>query len=231
MNGGRIAAAALVLLLAGCATFSEDGGFNRVSELTRERTGQTPKWQRSPDDAQVAQVRVGELLKTPLTPDSAVEFALLNNPGLQAGFQELGIAEADVVRAGRLRNPTFSFRHLAGGGVREIERAIIFDVLSLLAMPLGQELEQARFAQTQLQIANEAVGVAAEARRAYFTAVASGETGEVLPAGEGSCRRLGGTRAADGAGRQLQQACADARASLLCRCHRPAGTSTASVSR
>ena len=175
MNRCQVIAVALAFLLAGCATFSEDGGFKRVSDLTRERTGQTPKWQRSPDDAQVAQVRVVELLKSPLTPDSAVELALLNNPGLQAGFQELGIAEADVVRAGRLRNPTFSFKNIAGGGVREIERAIIFDVLSLLAMPLGQELEQARFAQTQLQIANEAVVVAAEARRAYFTAVASGE--------------------------------------------------------
>jgi outer membrane protein TolC len=175
MNGRHVVTAALALLLAGCATFSEDGGFKRVSDLARERTGQTPRWQRSPGDVQAAQARVGELLKAPLTADGAVEIALLNNPGLQAGFHELGVAEADVVRAGRLRNPTFSFTNLAGGGYREIERAIIFDLLSLLTMPLGQELEQARFAQTQLQVANEAVVVAAEARRAYFTAVASGE--------------------------------------------------------
>jgi outer membrane protein TolC len=175
MNGRQIVTAALALLLAGCATFSEDGGFKRVSDLTRERTGQTPRWQRSPGDAQAAQARIGELLKSPLTADGTVEIALLNNPGLQAGFHELGVAEADVVRAGRLRNPTFSFKNLAGGGHREIERAIVFDVLSLLTMPLGQELEGARFAQTQVQVASDAVTIAADARRAYFTAVASGE--------------------------------------------------------
>jgi len=175
MNGRPVVVCALALLLAGCATFSEDGGFKRVGELTRERTGQAPQWQRSPDDVQAVQGRVVELLKAPLTADNAVELALLNSPGLQASYQDLGIAEADVVRAGRLRNPTFSFTNLAGGGIREIERAIIFDVLSLLTMPLGQELEQARFAQTQLQVASDAVAVAAEARRAYFAAVASGE--------------------------------------------------------
>lgn len=175
MSGRQVVAAALGLLLAGCATFSEDAGFKRVGELTRERTGQAPAWQRSPADTQAVHARVEELLKAPLTADGTVEIALLNNPGLQAGFHELGVAEADVVRAGRLRNPAFSFRNLAGGGHREIERAIIFDVLSLLTMPLGQELEQARFAQTQVQIAGDAVTIAAEARRAYFMAVASGE--------------------------------------------------------
>ena len=35
------------VLLAGCASFSPDGGFARVSELTRERTGQVVAMQRT----------------------------------------------------------------------------------------------------------------------------------------------------------------------------------------
>jgi hypothetical protein len=63
---------------------------------------------------------------------------LLNNRGLQASFGELGIAEADVVQAGRLRNPIFSFGRMAlGGGAVEIERSVMFDVLSLLTMPVA----------------------------------------------------------------------------------------------
>src|SRR5262249_25615098 len=50
-----------------------------------------------------------------------------------------------------------------------------FDILSMLALPLAQETEQARFSQTQLRIASDAVSTAAEARRKYYAAVASQE--------------------------------------------------------
>ena len=170
-----LVAGAAALLLAGCATFSPDGGFGRVAELTSERTGQTPRWSRASVDVDGAHARTAELLRVPLTPESAVEIALLHHPGLQAGFEELGIAEADLVRAGRLRNPTFSFSRQKGGGHLEIERALIVDVLSLLALPLAYGLEQERFAQVQLDVAARAVAVAAEARHAYFGAVAAQE--------------------------------------------------------
>jgi outer membrane protein TolC len=179
MNAARAGntgvALSLALALAGCATFSGDGGFGPVAAMTKERTGIAPQWQRSAADVEAAQVRVRELLAVPLTADAAVELALLNNAGLQASFQALRIGEADLVRAGRMRNPTLSFGNIAGGGIREIERAVIFDVLALLTLPLATDFEQRRFEQTQLKVAGEAVAVAAEARRAYFAAVASQE--------------------------------------------------------
>ncbi len=162
-------------LIAGCATFSPDGGFNSVADLTRERVGQAPRWERNNDNALVIQQRVDELLKVRLSAENAVEIALLNNRDLQATFQELGIAEADLVRAGRPRNPSFSFKNLSGGGITEIERAIVFDIMSMVTLPLAQETEQARFGQTQLRIASDAVATAVEARRAYYAAVASQE--------------------------------------------------------
>ena len=159
--------------LAGCASFTDDGGFGTVERLTRDRAGQTPAYLRTPEQIDAAQTRVAELLQQPLTADTAVAIALLNNRELQARFAELGIAEADLVRVGRLANPSLTFGRLAGGGSVEIDRAIVFDVLGLLAMPATRALEQARFEQTQLQAANAAVGIAAEARRAYFSAVAA----------------------------------------------------------
>ena len=169
------AAAAAALVLAGCASFSPDGGAGKVSELIKERTGQTVVFQRTEVDADSAAARVAELLKEPVTPDSAVEIALLNNRGLQASFSELGIAEADRVRAGRLANPTFSFGRLSGGGVTEIDRSLMFDVLGLLTMPVASEVAQRQLAQAQYQAAFDAVGVAAEARKAFFGAVATQE--------------------------------------------------------
>lgn len=165
-----------VLVLAGCASFSPDGGAGRVAELTRERTGLASTYQRTAGDVDTARARIAELLGQPLTADSAVELAYLNNRGLQAGFSELGIAESELVRAGRLRNPSFGFGRLReSGGVVEIERSVMFDVLGLLTLPVASQVEQRRFAQAQLQAAHEAVGIAVETRRAYFSAVAAQE--------------------------------------------------------
>ncbi len=168
----RLSAAALSsLVLAGCASFSPDGGFNAVDQLTKERVGQSPSYQRNTEQADAAKSRVAELLRQPLTADTAVEIALLSNKDLQASYAELGIAESDLVRAGRLANPSFSFGRLSGGGAVEIDRAVLFDVLGLLTMPLAKQVEQRRFEQTQLQAAYETVGLAAEARKAFFEAV------------------------------------------------------------
>lgn len=169
------AAATASMLLAGCASFSPDGGFGRVSELTKERTGQPVAVQRTDGDRQAARERVTELLGQPLTAGSAVELALLNNRGLQARLGELGIAEADAVRAGRLPNPAFSFGRLSGGGVVEIDRGVLFNVLGLLTMPVASQVGQRRFEQAQYQAAYDTVGLAAEVRRAYFDAVAAQE--------------------------------------------------------
>ena len=175
MNHTTLALAAATLLLAGCASFPTDGGFGAVQQLTRERTGQTPTRLTQPAEQATAQARIAELLKQPLSADSAVEVALLNNRGLQAGFAELGIAEADLVQAGRLRGPSLSFGRLAGGGIVEINRAVIFNLLGLLTLPTATRIEQGRFEQAQLQAAYEAVGLAAAARRAFFRAVAAQE--------------------------------------------------------
>ena len=167
--------AAASLLLAGCASFSPDGGFGKVSQLTQERTGQGVALQRSQEDAQTARNRVAELLQVALTADAAVEVALLNNRGLQAKFGDLGIAESELVRAGRLKNPSLSFGRMSGGGGVEIERTVLFDILGLLTMPMAKEVGQQRFEQAQYQAAYDAVSLAADVRRAYFDAVAAQE--------------------------------------------------------
>jgi outer membrane protein TolC len=168
-----MAAAAALLTLAGCASFSTDGGFGTVAELTRERTGRTPAWHRSDAESEAARDRVRQLLAQPLTADAAVDIALLNNRGLQARYAELGIAEADFVRAGRLPNPTFGITRVAGGGVTEIDRSILVDVLGVLTMPLAAELGKRRLDEARWQAAAEAVGLAHETRRSFYAAVAA----------------------------------------------------------
>ena len=172
-----LAAAAAPIFMAGCATFATDGGFDKVADLTRERVGVAPAWQRVPGDAVTAEVRsrIDELLGQPLSADASVELALLSNRGLQARFARLGVAEADRVRAGRLANPRVGLGHLRGGGVTEIDRSVMFDLLGLLTLPLASAVAAQRLEEAQYQAALAAVGVAAEAREAFFGAVAARE--------------------------------------------------------
>lgn len=161
------------LLLAGCASFSNDGGFDAVSQLTRAHIGQPATPQRTAADRASADARVAELLAEPLSPDSAVAIALLNHRGLQARYAALGIAEADLVRAGRLANPGLGFGRSHGGGAVEIDRAVMFDLLGLLTLPLARALQAQQFAQAQLQAAADTVALATEVRLAFFDAVAA----------------------------------------------------------
>jgi outer membrane protein TolC len=166
-------AALTSLALAGCASFSPDGGFGAVDQLAKDRVGHSPSHLRSAQQADAAQARVASLLEQPLSADSAVEIALLSNRELQAAYAALGIAEADLVRAGRLANPSFTFGRLSGNGAAEIDRAVLFNVLGLFTLPLARQVEQQRFEQAQLQAAHDTVGAAADARKAFYEAVAA----------------------------------------------------------
>ena len=168
--------AASLLVLSGCATFSQDGGMESVSNLTEQRTGQAVTRARTAQAVASNAERVSALLQQPLDPNTVVQIAFLNNQGLQASFAELGVAEADYVQSGRMRNPGFSFQRLKGGDSLEIDRSVSFDLIGLLTLPLRSGIEKGRFEQAKLLAASAAVQLAAETRRAYFEAVAARQT-------------------------------------------------------
>ncbi len=172
----RFVFALAVAGIHGCASFSPDGGFDQVKSLAKERIGQDVQWLKTDADAMTADATVKQLLAKPMTVDDAVTIALLNNQGLQASYAELGIAEADLVQAGRLRNPTFSFARLQRGSEIEYERSLLLPILSLLTMPAATKIERQRFEHTQLRVAGEVVRTVDDTRRAYFAAVAAQET-------------------------------------------------------
>ncbi|OGA34806.1 MAG: RND transporter [Betaproteobacteria bacterium RIFCSPLOWO2_12_FULL_64_23] len=166
----------VAVALGGCATFSQDGGFNSVEKTTQERIGKELKWAKTDADRSAIDQRVAELLGKPLSVDDAVQIALLNNKGLQASFYELGISEADLVQAGRLPNPHFSMLRARDGDEFKIEQAFTFNVFSLITMPQVVAIEQRRFAQVQRAITMQTLSLAAETRKAYYAAIAADQT-------------------------------------------------------
>ena len=169
--------AALSLALAvlgGCSTLAPDGGFAPVAATVQGRAGAATRLVRTQEDAASARAFVDSRLATPVTPDAAVEIALVNNPGLQARYADLGIAEAQLVQAGRLPNPRFSFSHLGSGDTLEIERRFAVDVMSVLVMPLTLKLERGRFDVAQTAAAVEALQVAAVLHQGQVVSLDSG---------------------------------------------------------
>jgi outer membrane protein TolC len=169
-----------LLALAGCASFSEDARFSPVEQAVKERTGAETKWARNEDEANTVRSRVKELLAKPLGPTEAVQVALLNNPGLQASYADVGIAEADLVQASRWRGPRFTFARLKRGDEVEIERGVFFDVLGLLTIPLSVRASESHLQASQQRAAAEALRIALDARKAWFQAVAAQETAKYM---------------------------------------------------
>ena len=126
----RLAAAVLAAaFFAGCTTFAPDGGFDEVRKLTSERVSpRRVRWQRTDEDAQSAAAQVKQLLAQPLSADDAVQITLLDNPGLQASYAELSIADADVVQAGRIGDPRFAYLRTKHGDERKLEWALTFPI-------------------------------------------------------------------------------------------------------
>ncbi len=168
----QLAWAGALLLLSGCSTFSRDGGMDEVDALTSARIGQ-PAQLRPASAGTASDAAIAGMLSGPLTANGAVQLALLNNRGLHASLQQLGIAEADLVQAGWMNNPSISFGRKSNGHETEVERAVMFDIIGLLTIPLRGKIESQRFGMAKIQAAAAAVRLAADTRRAYFSAVAA----------------------------------------------------------
>ena len=168
-----VLAAALLTLLAGCAGVAPDGGFDAVARQVRERGGMEARIVLNEADAQAVADTTRALLATPLTMDAAVQVGLLNHPGLQASYWNVGIAQADLAQAARLQNPRFGFKRTAGGGETEIERSLGLNLVQALTLPLARRLEGARFEQVKLTVAAGIERHAFETRRAWIEAVAA----------------------------------------------------------
>lgn len=168
-------AALLPLVLAGCATFSPDGGLSIARSITHQELGKDVVKTSNEIDAAQSQARADALLKKPLTPDSAVQIALLQNRGLQAAFNDLGVSEALYVEATLPPRPTFVLSRLAGGLELEIERQILVGLFELVTLPGRAAIAEQRFRSAQFRTAESVLRLASETRRQYYRTIAANQ--------------------------------------------------------
>jgi len=178
LRWGLIAMAGL--MLNACTTFSSDHGFSQVETTVKPYLNQSLQLPEGTGQEDALAERVNAILQNPLDADSAVQVALFNNKGLRASFYKLGMAEADLVQAGRLPNPRFSMLYARNNGDYKIEQAITLNIFSLLTMPKATEIERKRFEITQKEVALDVLQLANETRVAYYNAVAANQSLEYM---------------------------------------------------
>ena len=167
--------AVLVATLSSGASL--DQSFNDVSGTIFSRAGKRVQWNRNtPQDAE-AEAYVRSLLKRSLTANAAVQVALLNNHELQATYEEIGIAQADVIEAGLLRNPLFAIERRWPGQALEAE--LVTQFVDILFLPMRTRAAKAQLQAAKSRVGNEILKTASEVRAAFYEHQGNLQLGEL----------------------------------------------------
>lgn len=157
-------------VLAGCTTIPREAGFSDVERTIAERGIARVHWNQGTESDEAVALAVRDLLSRELTADQAVQIALLNNRNLQATYEDLSVAQADLVQAGLLKNPVFDAEirfHEAGGGTG-FEGAIVQNFIDLLQIPMRKRIAESQFEAAKLRVAGAVLDLAAETRTAFY---------------------------------------------------------------
>lgn len=172
----RFALYTLILgfLVSGCSNIPQADD-NFVACVVENRIGSKAEWKQERCQARQVPAFIAETLAHELTADAAIQIALLNNPNVQATFEELGIAQANLVEAGLLSNPSFEIeiRYPHKRYLRtNIEYLITSSFLDIFLIPLRTRLASTEFEQTKLRVSHEILDVAFEVRETYYELMA-----------------------------------------------------------
>lgn len=169
-----VGAIAPALLLAACASAPRDAGFADVRRTIVAETRQPVNWDparpvQPPDDSAVA-----GLLAEELTVERAVQVAFANNRDVQATLEELGIARAELIAAGTIRNPlAHAELRFPADPVRPFEVGLTKSLLDLIQLGNRKKLGRAQLEAAQVRVSAAIINFAAEVRGSYFDLLAA----------------------------------------------------------
>ena len=166
------------LLGGGCASFERQGGFSDVQALVTDKGVGPIRWTAETGNERPLDEALTKLLNGSLDAQGAVTVALLNNRGLQALYEELGIAQADLLQAGLLQNPVFSVERRFSGKALELD--VAQGLLGIFLIPLRKRAAAHDFEAAKLRVAHAVVSHAAQTQTAFYDHEAQRETIEAL---------------------------------------------------
>lgn len=157
-----IAAAALT---SACATSGSAPDRTRIDEALRARVNYGIRL----TDADA--IPPGTVVEDGLSAGETVSIALWNNPAFQLALADLGVARADLIEAGQLRNPVLSL--LFPWGPKQFESTLQLPIEAIWQRPKRVKAATLDGEAIAARLMSDGLGVIAQARTAYVDAGAA----------------------------------------------------------
>ncbi|MEX1012708.1 MAG: TolC family protein [Waddliaceae bacterium] len=146
--------------------------FNEVQTNISYRTGQVLVWDKRKESCCEFKDWLESTLKEDLTVEKVVQVALMNNQRLKGTYENLGIAQAQLVQSGLLKNPIFSlslrYENLVSSA-NILEMGLVQNLLDILLKPQKKRLACAELALVKSEVSAHVLDVIAEAKIAYHS--------------------------------------------------------------
>ncbi|MCL4361490.1 TolC family protein [Candidatus Dependentiae bacterium] len=176
----KIFIAIILLLLSGCAKVKIGSEFAKLEKKTVKLTGSNIVLDNVLHDELEDIPNIKNKIADGLSRDQAVSIALLNNPSLQADFENLGIAKADLVQAGLFTNPTtnnvfrFPTRSQGPGTAQtNIESVLAFRLSDMWLVPVSKKVAEDLLEIVSLRILSTILTTVEDTKIAYDACLAS----------------------------------------------------------
>src|ERR1700675_136312 len=168
----------LAMTLPAASAREKDEAFRGVQHSVQERTGETVRWEEDQAAHEQTLRDVRLLLRKPLTAESAVQIALLNNRSLQATFEDIGLSAADLIEAGTIPNPKIDlairFPDKPPSGTY-VDYTAAIDFLRIIMIPLKKRVAKDQLEAAALRVANETLELISQVKEAFYSLQASQE--------------------------------------------------------
>jgi cobalt-zinc-cadmium efflux system outer membrane protein len=169
--------------LAGCAAWEIDEAVSRdvnaVTSTVGERTGIDLSHLSHDVDDDTLAIEVQRLLESPLNEGTALTIALVGNRRLRQEIEAVGIARADLIQAGLLKNPQLRGEALLFSGGTELDVGITKSVLDVLFLRLREHIAKDHLRAARARLGSAIVTLVADVRRSVVDVRAAGRLREL----------------------------------------------------
>jgi len=154
-------------LISGCTAVSKDEIFSSLNQKTKALGAKDIKYNSDAEDAKAIDKVVQELLLKPLNEDGAIQIALINNRGLQQTYERIGLAQADLIDAGSIKNPLFGYSLGYGGGIAKGILSLELAFLDAIWIPLKKEISGVALEEAKYSVGDEVLRVVRDTKKRF----------------------------------------------------------------
>jgi outer membrane protein TolC len=168
-----VLACTLAMGVVGCTTFDIDQSIEQATRHAQSHLPLSVQLSRDGVMPKASSQTISELLKAPLSQESAVKLAWMNSPQLQVLVAEHWSASAALAQRAAPPNPRLVIERVRSGEEIELSKVLHIGLLELLFLPQRQAVAQHRQLEQQTRLVMDLVHQATSVRQAWVKAVAA----------------------------------------------------------